>query len=57
MSGSVEALEDALSALDVGDEVSLRVIDRGARDEIPDILVRGLNTSGLGPASYSPSLW
>jgi len=29
VSGSVEALEDALSAIDVGDEVSLRVIDRG----------------------------
>lgn len=28
-SGSVEALEDALSKIDVGDEVSLRVIDRG----------------------------
>ncbi len=27
--GSVEALEDALAALEVGDEVSLRVIDRG----------------------------
>ena len=27
--GSVEALEDALSKVDVGDEVSLRVIDRG----------------------------
>ncbi|MGA4508661.1 translation initiation factor IF-2 [Propionibacteriaceae bacterium G1746] len=27
--GSVEALEDALSKIDVGDEVSLRVIDRG----------------------------
>jgi translation initiation factor IF-2 len=27
--GSVEALEDALLAIDVGDEVSLRVIDRG----------------------------
>ena len=27
--GSVEALEDALAAIDVGDEVSLRVIDRG----------------------------
>ena len=27
--GSVEALEDALSQIDVGDEVSLRVIDRG----------------------------
>ena len=29
VSGSVEALEDALSKIDVGDEVSLRVIDRG----------------------------
>jgi len=29
VSGSVEALEDALANLDVGDEVSLRVIDRG----------------------------
>ncbi len=28
-SGSVEALEDALSKIDVGEEVSLRVIDRG----------------------------
>ncbi len=28
-SGSVEALEDALVKIDVGDEVSLRVIDRG----------------------------
>ena len=27
--GSVEALEDALSKIDVGDEVALRVIDRG----------------------------
>ena len=27
--GSVEALEDALTKIDVGDEVSLRVIDRG----------------------------
>ncbi|HIW29928.1 MAG TPA: translation initiation factor IF-2 [Candidatus Luteococcus avicola] len=27
--GSVEALEDALSKIDIGDEVSLRVIDRG----------------------------
>ncbi|MDR1386445.1 MAG: translation initiation factor IF-2, partial [Propionibacteriaceae bacterium] len=27
--GSVEALEDALLAIDVGDEVSLRIIDRG----------------------------
>jgi len=29
VSGSVEALEDALAALEVGDEVALRVIDRG----------------------------
>ncbi|MCL2614363.1 MAG: translation initiation factor IF-2 [Nocardioidaceae bacterium] len=29
VSGSVEALEDALAGIDVGDEVSLRVIDRG----------------------------
>ncbi len=29
VSGSVEALEDALSKIDVGDEVNLRVIDRG----------------------------
>ncbi|MBA2639757.1 MAG: translation initiation factor IF-2, partial [Nocardioidaceae bacterium] len=29
VSGSVEALEDALAALDVGEDVSLRVIDRG----------------------------
>ncbi len=29
VSGSVEALEDALSAIDVGEEVTLRVIDRG----------------------------
>ncbi|MGH3471768.1 MAG: translation initiation factor IF-2, partial [Nocardioidaceae bacterium] len=29
VSGSVEALEDALSKIDVGDDVSLRVIDRG----------------------------
>ena len=29
MSGSVEALEDSLAKIDVGDEVTLRVIDRG----------------------------
>ncbi len=29
VSGSVEALEDSLSQIDVGDEVTLRVIDRG----------------------------
>ena len=29
VSGSLEALEDSLAKIDVGDEVSLRVIDRG----------------------------
>ena len=29
VSGSVEALEDSLAKIDVGDEVALRVIDRG----------------------------
>ena len=29
VSGSVEALEDALLQIDVGDEVDLRIIDRG----------------------------
>jgi translation initiation factor IF-2 len=29
VSGSVEALEDSLAAIDVGDDVNLRVIDRG----------------------------
>ncbi|MES2604962.1 MAG: TonB-dependent receptor plug domain-containing protein, partial [Pseudomonadota bacterium] len=27
----------------------LKVVDTGPRDEVPDILVRGLNTTGLGP--------
>ena len=31
----------------------LQVIDRGPRDEVPDILVRGLNTTGLGPGLSS----
>ena len=36
------------------DEISrvvpgLTMLDRGARDELPDLLVRGLNTSELGP--------
>ena len=34
----------------------LQVIDRGARDEVPDILVRGLNTSGLGPGYTSDTV-
>ena len=31
----------------------LQVVDLGPRDEIPDVIVRGLNTSGLGPAFSS----
>lgn len=34
----------------------LTVIDRGPRDEIPDILIRGLNTSGLGPGFTSDTV-
>lgn len=34
----------------------LQVIDRGARDEVPDILVRGLNTSQLGPGFGSTTV-
>jgi iron complex outermembrane receptor protein len=34
----------------------LQVIDRGPRDEVPDILVRGLNTSGLGPGYTSDTV-
>lgn len=34
----------------------LAVIDRGPRDEVPDILVRGLNTSGLGPGFTSDTV-
>ncbi len=34
----------------------LQVIDRGARDEVPDLLVRGLNTSGLGPGYTSDTV-
>lgn len=34
----------------------LSVIDRGARDEVPDILVRGLNTSQLGPGYTSDTV-
>ncbi|MHA7814961.1 MAG: TonB-dependent receptor [Pseudohaliea sp.] len=34
----------------------LTVIDRGARDEVPDILVRGLNTSQLGPGYTSDTV-
>lgn len=34
----------------------LQVIDRGPRDEVPDLLVRGLNTSGLGPGYTSDTV-
>ncbi len=34
----------------------LTVIDRGPRDEKPDILVRGLNTTGLGPGYESDTV-
>src|SRR6056297_599973 len=34
----------------------LAVIDRGPRDEVPDILVRGLNTSQLGPGFTSDTV-
>ncbi len=34
----------------------LSVIDRGPRDEQPDLLVRGLNTTGLGPGFESDTV-
>ncbi|WP_317930324.1 TonB-dependent receptor [Halioxenophilus sp. WMMB6] len=34
----------------------LTVIDRGPRDEVPDIMVRGLNTTGLGPGFGSDTV-
>jgi iron complex outermembrane receptor protein len=34
----------------------LTVLDRGPRDSAPDILVRGLNTSGLGPGFTSDTI-
>ncbi len=34
----------------------LTVVDRGPRDEVPDILVRGLNTTGLGPGFVSDTV-
>lgn len=34
----------------------LTIVDRGPRDEIPDILVRGLNTTGLGPGFGSDTV-
>ncbi|MFV8820024.1 TonB-dependent receptor [Haliea sp. E17] len=34
----------------------LTVIDRGPRDEVPDIMVRGLNTTQLGPGYLSDTV-
>lgn len=34
----------------------LTIVDRGPRDEIPDVLVRGLNTTGLGPGFESDTV-
>lgn len=34
----------------------LTVVDRGPRDEVPDMLVRGLNTTGLGPGFGSDTV-
>ena len=34
----------------------LVVLDRGPRDEVPDILVRGLNTTGNGPGFVSDTV-
>ena len=58
--GSVEALEDALSKIDVGDEVSLRVIDRGvgaitetnvSLAAASDAVIVGFNVRPQGKAS------
>lgn len=60
VSGSVEALEDALSQIDVGDEVSLRVIDRGVGAitetnvdlaAASDAIIIGFNVRPQGKAS------
>ncbi|MBO6703603.1 MAG: TonB-dependent receptor [Pseudomonadales bacterium] len=34
----------------------LTIVDRGPRDEVPDVLVRGLNTTGLGPGFASDTV-
>ncbi|UUZ61862.1 translation initiation factor IF-2 [Nocardioides sp. B-3] len=47
VSGSVEALEDALAKIDVGDEVSLRVIDRG---------VGAITETNVDPAAASDAI-
>ncbi len=58
--GSVEALEDALANLDIGDEVSLRVIDRGvgaitetnvSLAEASDAVIIGFNVRPQGKAT------
>lgn len=60
VSGSVEALEDALSKIDVGEEVSLRVIDRGVGAitetnvdlaAASDAIIIGFNVRPQGKAS------
>lgn len=58
--GSVEALEDSLSQIDVGDEVTLRVIDRGvgaitetnvSLAEASDAVIIGYNVRAQGKAT------
>ncbi|MET3960472.1 translation initiation factor IF-2 [Marmoricola sp. OAE513] len=60
VSGSVEALEDALAQIDVGDDVSLRVIDRGVGAitetnvdlaAASDAIIIGFNVRPQGKAS------
>ena len=60
VSGSVEALEDALANIDVGEEVSLRVIDRGVGAitetnvdlaAASDAIIIGFNVRPQGKAS------
>ncbi len=60
VSGSVEALEDALAGIDVGDEVNLRVIDRGVGAitetnvdlaAASDAIIIGFNVRPQGKAS------
>ncbi|MFY0409119.1 translation initiation factor IF-2 [Solicola sp. PLA-1-18] len=59
-SGSVEALEDALAKIDVGDDVNLRVIDRGVGAitetnvdlaAASDAIIIGFNVRGQGKAA------
>ena len=64
VSGSVEALEDALLQLDVGEEVALRVIGRGVgaitQDDVnlaiaSEAVIIGFNVRGAGRTANSPS--